>query len=149
MIKVILLKDVQGSGKKGDVINAKDGYARNYLIARGLAIEATKQNINDLEGKKSAEQHKIDTEKAENEAVAKKLFGKTLTIKAKAGQGGRLFGAVTANVISEKINDEFKEKIDKKKISLSGDIKSFGEYSATVKLSQGVSFKLTVNVEEE
>ena len=105
-MKVILLKDVKGSGKAGTVLNVADGYARNFLLAKGYAIEATAKNINDLEGKKAAQQHRIDTAKAEAEALAAKLGGKTLTFKAKAGQGGKLFGAITSANVSELIKKE-------------------------------------------
>ena len=100
-MKVILLKDVKGSGKQGDIINVADGYARNFLIGKGLALEATAKNLNDLAGKKASAQHKIDVETADNKAIAEKIKDKEVLVKAKAGQGGKLFGAVTANVISD------------------------------------------------
>ena len=117
-MKVILIKDVKGSGKTGDVLNVADGYARNYLLARGFAVEATAKNINDLAGKKASEQHRLDVAKSEAEASAKKLNGGTLTVKAKAGQGGKLFGSVTAATVSELIQAQYGENIDKKKIVL-------------------------------
>lgn len=145
-MKVILLKDVKGSGKAGTVLSVADGYARNFLLAKGYAIEATAKNINDLEGKKAAQQHRIDTAKAEAEALAAKLGGKTLTFKAKAGQGGKLFGAITSANVSELIKKEYGEDIDRKKIAMS-DIKSYGDYSAEIKMTQGISAKVTVKVE--
>ena len=145
-MKVILLKDVKGSGKAGDILNVADGYARNFLLAKGLACEANAKNLNELEGKKAAKQHKLDVEKADNEKIAEKLKDKTVEIKAKAGQGGRLFGAVTSLTISEKIKELYGISIDKKKISTNGEIKSYGDFTATVKLSQGVSFALNVKV---
>lgn len=147
-MKVILLKDVKGSGKAGDILNVADGYARNYLIARGFACEANAKNLNELEGKKASKQHRLDVEKTENEKVAEKLKDKTIEIKAKAGQGGRLFGAVTALTISEKIKELYGINIDKKKISTSGEIKSYGDFNANVKLSQGVNFSIKVKVVE-
>ena len=117
-MKVILLKDVKGSGKAGDMLNVADGYARNYLLAKGLAVEATAKNINDLEGKKASAQHKLDVEKAENEKVAAALNGKEVLIKAKAGQGGKLFGAVTGSVIADAVKAQYSQIIDKKKICL-------------------------------
>lgn len=148
-MKVILLKDVKGSGKAGDVLNVADGYARNFLLAKGLACEANAKNMNELQGKQAAKQHKIDVEKADNEAIAAKLKDKKIEIKAKAGQGGRLFGAVTASTISDKIKELYNINIDKKKINLNGEIKSYGDFTANIKLSQGVSFSLKISVDEE
>lgn len=148
-MKVILIKDVKGSGKSGDVINVADGYARNFLIGKGLAVEATPKNINELNGKKASAQHKLDVEKAENLSIKEKLDGKAVSIKAKAGQGGKLFGAITAQNVSDAISKEFGVSIEKKKINLSTEIKSFGDFTAEIKLSQGVSFKMTVKAVEE
>lgn len=148
-MKVILLKDVKGSGKAGDILNVADGYARNFLIARGFACEANAKNLNELEGKKASKQHKLEVEKAENEKIAEKLKDTTIEIKAKAGQGGRLFGAVTALSISEKIKELYGIEIDKKKISTNGEIKSYGNFNAAVKLSQGVNFSIKVKVLEQ
>ena len=148
-MKVILLKDVKGSGKAGDVLNVADGYARNFLIAKGLAVEANAKNQNDLAGKKASAQHKLDVEKAENEKIAAALDGKKVTIKAKAGQGGKLFGAVTASNVADAIKEQFSQNVDKKKITLSSEIKSFGGFSAVIKMTQGVSCKIDISVTEE
>lgn len=148
-MKVILLKDVKGSGKTGDTINVADGYARNFLIAKGLAVEATSKNLNVLAGKKASAQFKIDTEKAGNEEICKLLEGKEIIIKAKAGQGGKLFGAVTGAVISDAIKTQYSQNVDKKKIVLGSDIKSFGDFSATIKMSHGVSCSVKIKVVEE
>lgn len=148
-MKVILLKDVKGSGKVGDILNVADGYARNFLIAKGFAIEATAKNLNDLAGKKAAAQHKLDVEKSENEKIASALNGKEVVIKAKAGQGGKLFGAVKSSDISNAIMTQYSQNIDKKKINLNSDIKSFGDFSAVIKLTQGVSCTVKIKVVEE
>ncbi len=148
-MKVILLKDVKGSGKAGTVLEVADGYARNYLIVKGLAIEATAKNINDLEGKKASQQYKLDTAKAEAEAAAKAINGGKIVIKSKAGQNGKLFGSVTTSIISDKIKEQFGTTIDKKKISLNGDIKAYGDYDVEIKMTQGVNAKLTVSVVPE
>lgn len=148
-MKVILIKDVKGSGKKGDILNVADGYARNFLIARGFAIEATAKNLNDLEGKKASQQHKLEVEKKQALEMAKKLEGKTVVAKAKAGTGGRLFGSITAATVAQLIQEQYGCKVDKKKIILSGDLKAFGEYSAEVKMPQGVSCKINISVIEE
>lgn len=148
-MKVILIKDVKGSGKAGDVLNVADGYARNYLLAKGFAIEATAKNINDLAGKKASEQHRLEVAKSEAEAAAKKLNGGVITIKAKAGQNGKLFGSVTAATVSELIEKSYGIAVDKKKIVLGSDIKAYGDYSAEIKMTQGVSAKMTVKVSPE
>ena len=148
-MKVILLKDVKGSGKAGDTLNVADGYARNFLIAKGFAIEATAKNMNDLAGKKASAQHKLDVEKAENEKIASKLDGKEIIIKAKAGQGGKLFGAVTSSTVADAVKTQFSQAIDKKKINLSSEIKGYGEFTAVIKMSQGVSCTIKIKVVEE
>ena len=149
MMKVILLKDVKGSGKAGDTLNVADGYARNFLLAKGLAVEANAKNLNELAGKKASAQHKLDVEKAENEKTAAEIGGKAVVIKARAGQGGKLFGAVTTANVADAIKEQLGGAVDKKKISLSSDIKAFGDYTATVKMTQGVSCTVTVKVVEE
>lgn len=148
-MKVILIKDVKGSGKKGDVLNVADGYARNYLIGKGFALEATQKNLNDLQGKKSSEQHKIDVEIADNKALVEKIKDKDVVIKAKAGQGGKLFGAVTASTVSDEIKKKYGVDVEKKKIALSSDIKSYGDFSAAIKLSHGISCNIKIKVVEE
>lgn len=147
-MKVIYLQDVKGSGKKGEVKNVADGYARNMLFPKGLAIEANAKNLSELAGKKASEEHKIDVAKQEARAIADKIGGKTVTAKAKAGTGGRLFGAVTAQNIAECIEAQYGCKVDKKKISLKTDIKNFGTYEADVKLYSGISAKVNVEVIE-
>ncbi|MGN0642979.1 MAG: 50S ribosomal protein L9 [Huintestinicola sp.] len=147
-MKVIFLQDVKGSGKKGDVKEVSDGYARNFLLGKGLAVEATAKNMSDLAGKKSSEQHKADVAKQEALDNAAKLKGKTVVCKAKAGAGGKLFGAVTAGNIAELIEEQLGVKADKKKVALSSEIKAFGTYSAEVKLYAGISEKITVEVVE-
>lgn len=148
-MKVILLKDVKGSGKAGDTLNVADGYARNFLLAKGLAVEANSKNLNDLAGKKASAQHKIDVETADNKAIADKIADKEVVIKAKAGQGGKLFGAVTSGVVADAIKDQYGVDVDKKKIALSTDIKAFGDFTAAVKMSHGVSCSIKVKVVEE
>lgn len=149
-MKVIFLQDVKGSGKAGEVKNVADGYARNFLLVKGFAVEATAKNLNELKGKQEAVQHKKDVEKASNEEIAKALDGNVVKIFAKAGNGGRLFGAVTPATVAQEIENQFKVSLDKKKISLKGgDIKAFGDYEANVKLSQGVSFSVKVSVTEQ
>lgn len=147
-MKVILVKDVKGSGKAGDTLNVAEGYARNFLLKNGLAVEASAKNLNELAGKKASEQHKLDVEKTGNEKIAAALEGKDVTITAKAGQGGKLFGAVKTSAVAEAIAKQHSIKIDKKKIVMNSEIKSFGDFEATIKMSQGISCKLTVRVVE-
>ncbi len=148
-MKVILLQDVKGTGKKGDIKNVSDGYARNFLIGKGLAAEATAANLNKLEGEKASAQHKIDVAKQDANAQAEKLNGKTVTVKAKAGQGGRLFGAVTLGNVADAISAQFGFSVDKRKLSVSSEMKNAGDYSAEAKLYAGISAKFTVSVVPE
>ncbi len=148
-MKVIFLQDVKGTAKKGDVKEVSDGYARNFLLGKGLAVEATAKNMSDLAGKKASEQHKADVAKQEALEAAAKLKGKKVVCKSKAGQGGKLFGSVTAANIAELIEQQLGVKTDKKKVSLDSEIKAFGTYSAEVKFMAGISEKITVEVVEE
>lgn len=148
-MKVIFTQDVKGSGKKGEVKEVSDGYARNFLIGKGLAVEATAKNMSDLAGQKSSAQHKIDVAKAEAVENAKKLKDQKVTIKAKAGAGSKLFGAVTAANVAEAVTAQLGVPTEKKKVSLSTEIKSFGTYTAEIKLYTGISEKITVDVTEE
>ena len=113
-MKVILQADVKGSGKKGQLINVSDGYARNFLLPKGLAIEATAQAMNDLKNRAAAAQHKADVEKEAAVQLGQKIEGKTIKRTAKAGAGGRLFGAVTTKEIAEDLQKQFGSAIDKK-----------------------------------
>jgi large subunit ribosomal protein L9 len=146
-MKVILTQDVKGSGKKGELINAADGYARNFLLPKGLAIEANNQAIGELKAKEASKQHKIQVEKEAAMETAKKLEGKTVSLTAKAGAGGKLFGSVTTKEIADAIKKQYGAEVDKKKISVN-EIKAFGSYTAEVKLYTGISAKMTVEVGE-
>lgn len=145
-MKVILLQDIKGTGKKGDVKNVSDGYARNFLIGKGLAIEATPKNLTELQGKKDSEQHKIDVARQEAQAQADQLKDKTITIRAKAGQNGKLFGAVTPAHVAEAIEAQLGFAVDKRKISIAQEMKNVGTCSAEAKLFNGVAAKFTVSV---
>ncbi len=147
-MKVIYLQDVKGSGKKGEVKNVADGYARNLLLPRGLAVEATSKNLSELAGKQASVAHKVDMEKQQAQEMADKLNGKTVRAVAKAGTGGRLFGAVTASHIAEYIAQQYQCKVEKKKISLKTDIKNFGSYEAEIRLYAGITAKVTIEVVE-
>ena len=147
-MKVILLEDVKGTGKKGEIHEVKDGYAINCLIKKGLAQEATPKNLNLLQGQKDSAQHKIDVDIANAKAVAEKLGDKKVTVKAKAGQNGRLFGTVTAKEVAAAIKQELGCDVDKKKITLGMKIEGFGDFSAEARLYAGVTAKFTVSVVE-
>lgn len=148
-MKVIFLQDVKGTAKKGDVKEVSDGYARNFLIGKGLAVEANAKNMSDLAGKKASEQHKADVAKQEALDAAAAVKGKKVVCKCKAGQGGKLFGSVTAGNISDVIKEQLGISVDKKKIGLTSEIKAFGTYTAEIKFMAGISEKITVDVVEE
>ncbi|MGN0534452.1 MAG: 50S ribosomal protein L9 [Eubacterium sp.] len=146
-MKVILKQDVKGLGKKGELVNASDGYARNFLFPKGLAIEANASAMNEFNNKESAKKfHKAEELKAA-QATADKLNGKTFKLKAKAGANGKLFGSVTSKDVSKQIKDELGIDIDKRKIVME-DIKSFGTVEAEIKVYQGISAKVFVQVSE-
>ncbi len=147
-MKVIFLKDVKGSGKKGELKNVADGYARNMLLPKGLAVEATPENMNKLEGAQASAQHKIDVDIQNAKDAAAKLKGKKINIKAKAGSNGKLFGSVTGANVADAIAEQVGITVDKKKITLSTDIKNFGSYTATIKLYNGISETIDVEVIE-
>ncbi len=148
-MKVILLKDVKGQGKKGDVVNVNDGYARNFLLPRGLAQEATAQNLNELKSKKKAEENKRQQELKEAKDLADKLSQLKVVIKAKCGDNGKLFGSVTSMDVVDSLFKQHKIQIDKKKLVMPEPIKSLGTKVFDVKLYPSVVGKLTVLVEEE
>ena len=128
-MQVILNQDVKNLGKKGEMVNVSDGYARNFLLPRNLATEANAQALTELKNREAAKQHKIDTEVANARANAEEIDGKTVKLTAKAGQNGKLFGSVTSKEIAEAIKEQLNIDIDKKKISVA-DIKSYGTYPA-------------------
>ncbi len=147
-MKVILLQDVKGTGKKGEIHEVKDGYAINCLIKKGLAQEANAKNLNLLQGQKDHAQHKIDVDIANAKAIAEKLNDCKIVIKAKAGANGRLFGTVTAKEVSAAIKQSLGCDVDKKKINIPMKIEGFGDFGAEARLYSGVIAKFTVNVIE-
>ncbi|MGN1201738.1 MAG: 50S ribosomal protein L9 [Eubacterium sp.] len=146
-MKVILKQDVKSLGKKGELVNASDGYARNFLFPKGLAIEANAAAMNDFNNKESAKKfHKAEEIKAAQE-LADKLEGKTFCLKAKAGANGKLFGSVTSKDVAGKIKEDLKIDIDKRKIVME-DMKAFGTVEAEIKVYQGICAKVFVQVSE-
>ena len=146
-MKVVLLADVKGQGKKGELVNVSDGYARNFLFPKKLAVEADNSAMNELKNREEAAAHHKKEEIAAAKATAEKLNGKSVKIIAKAGASGRLFGSVTSKEIAAEIKKSLGVEIDRKKMSVA-DIKNFGEYTAEIKLYQGISAKITVVVSE-
>ncbi len=146
-MKVILLTDVKGKGKKGELVNVSDGYARTFLFPKNLAIEADSAAMSELKTREAAKEHHKQDEIAAAKETAAKLEGKTVTVKAKAGSAGRLFGSVTSKEVAAEIKAQLGIEIDRKKMTLA-DIKNFGEYTADIKLLSGISAKITVKVTE-
>ena len=147
-MQVILTQDVKGQGKKGQMVKVSDGYARNYLLPKGLATEATKSNINVLKGKQESLAFKIKTETEEAQKIAEKMKEIVVKIKAKAGSNGKLFGSVTSKDVADALTAQHHIKLDKKKFVMS-DIKKLGVTEVQVKLYTGITGTLKVNVKPE
>ncbi|HCO19408.1 MAG TPA: 50S ribosomal protein L9 [Tissierellales bacterium] len=145
-MKVILLKEVKGMGKEGDLVNSKDGYARNYLIPRNMAIEATSENLRKWEEAKKQEAAKKKQELEEANALKERLEKLTVEVKAKGGSGGRLFGSITSQDIAAALKEQHGVDIDKRKIEMKDNIKNAGVTEVDLKLYPEVSAKLKVNV---
>ena len=146
---VILNRDVKGTGKAGDIVKVSDGYARNMLIPKGYAKEATEGNVRNLEKQKAIAAEKKAEEKAEAQALAEKINERSVTIKTKAGEGGRIFGSITSKDIADALPDQHKLTVDKKKIQLDNPIKQTGELTVDIKLYPEVMAKLKVTVTVE
>ena len=147
-MKVILLQDVKGKGKKGQMLEVSDGYARNFMLPRKMAIEATPDAINTMRMNDKATQERIAREKAEAMETAKKLRELTVTVTAKGGGNGRLFGSITNAEIAEALETKTGIKLDKRKIVISDAIKNVGTYTVTCKLGYEITAPLTVKIEE-
>ena len=147
-MKVVLEQDVKGTGKKGEVVNVSDGYARNFLLPRKLAVPATSENINTMKQQAKARAAQEAAEKAEAEALAERLQGVLVKVPARAGEGGRLFGAVTSKEISEALGEQFGLNVAKTKLVLDEPIKSFGAYQVKAKLGYEISGTVYVMVTE-
>lgn len=145
---VILKRDIKGTGKAGDIVKVSDGYARNMLIPKGWAIEATKGNINTLEKVKAKQAEEEAARKASAQELAKKIEEIEVYIETKAGEGGRLFGSITSKDVCEALKTQHNIAIDKKKLQMSQPIKALGTFSVKIKLYQDVSAELAVKVTE-
>lgn len=146
-MKVILLQDIKGVGKKDQTINASDGYAKNFLMPKGLAVEASAANIKKLEKQKAEAEAKAQAELEAAQKLGKEIESKTINIKVKVGNNGKLFGAVTNKEVSAELKDQFNIEIDKKKIVVD-PIKSTGDAEASIKLHPNVTVKLKISVTE-
>ena len=147
-MKVILQQDVRGQGKKGQLVDVSDGYARNFLLPKKLAVIATAENLNTMKQQEKARKAQQAAEKAEAEALSKKLEGLMVKIPAKAGEGGRLFGAVTSKEIAEELNKQYGLNVPKQKIVLEEPIKTFGVHRVKAKLYQDIAGEILVQVVE-
>lgn len=147
-MKVVLKQDVRNLGKKGELVETSDGYARNFLFPRNLAAEADNKAMNELKNAESSKQFKIDTQIKQATASKNKLEGQVFKMTAKAGSNGRLFGSVTSKEIAQEIKKQYAISVDKRKVTLDTDIKVFGTYNATVKLYNGIVANIKVQVTE-
>lgn len=145
-MKVILLQDVKGTGKKDQIVEASDGFARNYLIPRKMAREATAEALNAIEKSKSADKHREDVRRAEAETKARMLKGKVVQLTVRGGENGKLYGTVTNDQIAEALKEQHGVEVDKRKLELDEPIKSAGQAFVTLKLMAGVSTRMIVNV---
>ncbi len=148
-MKVLLLADVKGHGKKGEVVEASDGYARNFLMPRGLAKEATKGIINEVRGKNEAQAYHKEQERISAKETAAKLEGAKVKVISKAGENGKLFGKVTNQNIADAIEKQLGIKIDKRKVVLSDAIKTIGSHQVEIKVYPEISAKITVETVSE
>ena len=148
-MKVILLQDIKSVGKKGQVLDAADGYARNYLLPKKLAVIADATNMNELKTKQDANKYKKDMSLANAKELSEKMKNYELTFKIKAGENGKTFGSVTAKDIADELNKKYYVEVDKKKVCLNDAIKSLGVYNIEIKLFEGVSGTIKVNIVQE
>lgn len=146
-MKVILNQDIKGQGKKGQMVEVSDGYARNYLLPKKLAKEATKENINVMQGQKESEEFRKKKELEEAQKIAKRMETLTVKLSAKAGENGKLFGSITSKDVAEALTMQHHIKLDKKKFVLPDGIKTLGTTEVDVKIHTGVTGKLKVQVE--
>ena len=145
-MKVILLKDIKGTGKKDQIIEASDGYARNFLFPKGLAREASAANLNAIENAKSAKKHREDVERAQAQEKAKQLAGKIIRISARGAEGGRLYGSVTSQEIAAALEAQYGVKVEKRRIEVA-NIRNAGDFTVSVWLYAGITAEMTARVE--
>lgn len=148
-MKVILLQDVKDTGKKGEIVEVSDGYGRNFLLARKMAREATSDAVHAAQRALAADEHKKKVEKDEAQTLAKEMDGKSIRIKTKTGENGRLFGAITSKEIADAIQAQLGYLVEKKNIGLDGSIKNLGNYTVSVRVFANTTAKIGVIVEQE
>lgn len=146
-MKVILLKDIKGTGKKDQILEVSDGFGRNYLLPRKLAVEATSEALNSIEKSKSAAKHREDVKKNDAETAARELKGKTVTVKVRAGDNGRLYGSITTQEIADALKAQHGVELDKRKIELDEKVTSVGQTTITLKMYAGVATKMNLVIE--
>ncbi len=147
-MEVILTADVKGHGKKGDIVNVSDGYARNFILPKKLGLEATPKNLNDLKLQKAAEAKRAQELLEEAQALAASIAEKSITLRVKTGEGGRTFGSVSTKEIAQALRDQLSLEIDKKKLVLAEPLKNLGTFTVPVKLHPKVTAELKVKVDE-
>lgn len=145
-MKVILLQDIRGTGKKDQIMEVSDGYARNYLLPRKLAREATSEALNSIEKAKAAQKHRDDVKKAEAEKLAREFKGKVVVVNAKGGEGGRLYGSITAQEIADALKAQHNLEVDKRKIELDEPVRSAGQTLFTLRMAAGITTRMILNV---
>ena len=145
-MKVILLKGIKGTGKKDQIIEASDGYARNFLFPKGLAREANATNLNAIENAKSAQKHREDVERAKAEEIRKEISGKVIRITARGAEGGKLYGSVTAQEIADELFKQYGVKVEKRRIDVA-NIRNAGDFTVSVWLYAGITAEMTAKVE--
>jgi len=145
-MKVILLQDIKGTGKKDQIIEASDGYARNYLIPRKLAKEATAEALNSIEKQKSADKHREDVKRAEAETKARELKGKVIQLTVRGGENGKLYGSITNDQIAAALKEQHGYDVDKRKLEMDEPVKQAGQTTVTLKLMAGISTRMLLNV---
>ena len=145
-MQVILLQDIKGVGKKDEIINANDGYARNYLLPKKLGVEANKENLSKLKAKNDSKAYKKSVEKEEAQKIAEKLKGILLKIPVKSGENGKIFGSITSKEIADNLKEQYGIDVDKKKIDLKEPIKSLGSFNVNIKLFEGVLGNLKIQM---
>ena len=145
-MKVILLQDIKGTGKKDQILEISDGYARNFLLPRKLAREATSEALNSIEKSKSADKHREEVKKAEAEKLAREIKGKVIQLSVRGGDNGKIYGSVTNDQISTAIKQQLGAEIDKRKVEIEEPIKNAGQHFVTLKLMAGVTSRIIVNV---
>ena len=145
-MKVILLKDIKGTGKKDQIIEASDGFARNFLFPKGLAREASATNLNAIENAKAAQKHREDVARAKAEETRKALAGKAIKIVARGAEGGKLYGSVTAQEIADELFKQYGVKVEKRRIDVA-NIRNAGDFTVSVWLYAGITAEMTAKVE--